>query len=531
MFHIFALSLLVYGIYVCLKTTKSLQMLQQNRYNRGNKYMKWLKCNLKRNYVTVEMLILCIPFFLLCQEYVAILLFNVLYFIIAMTTAKQYRKEQKKIPLHFTARILRLCVTVGILYSIPLILCYFTFKEEYIVYYYILLSVASYFNNLLVVLANFSNVPVENFVSWSFKNKASKKLKSLPNMDVIGVTGSYGKTSSKQILCAILNSKFTAVASPKNFNTHYGLIISINEYLDKFTDYFIAEMGACKKGEIKELCDLVKPKYAILTKIGVAHLETFKTEDAIQRTKFELVESLPSDGIAVLNADDLKQVSYTVKNDCKVLWIGIENDKKADVVAKKIQLNKEGTTFECHFKKKKKKYVLQTKLLGKLNVYNILAAVALADALGISEEEITLGVSKIKPVEHRLELKPYYSMHLIDDAYNANPEGTKMSLDVLASMDGKKIVISSGMIELGIHSYELNKELGNYMAKKTDIVILIGKEQTKAILEGLKEKKFKEENIFVFNNIQDAFTLIKQIGTKDTYVLLQSDLPDIFNEK
>ena len=133
---------------------------------------------------------------------------------------------------------------------------------------------------------------------------ASKKLKSMPSLKVIGITGSYGKTSSKNILNDILSVKYYVLPTPKNFNTPVWLTITINNYLDKFNDYFIAEMGAFKKGEIKYLCDYVKPTYGILTKVGTAHLESFGSQQNIQEGKFELIESLPSDGIGVLNGDD-----------------------------------------------------------------------------------------------------------------------------------------------------------------------------------------------------------------------------------
>ena len=170
------------------------------------------------------------------------------------------------------------------------------------------------------------------------------------------------------------------------------------------------------------------------------------------------------------------------------------------------------------------------KLLVKANIYNILAAIALGNALGLTEEELKIGVKKVHPVEHRLQLKRYYDMYLIDDAYNANPDGAKMALDVLNLMPGKKIVISSGMIELGSSSEKLNKELGHYMANVVDIAILIGERQTKPIQEGLLEKKFKKKDIIVFNDIGEAFSYVQQIKEKDAYILLQSDLPDAFNE-
>lgn len=526
---IFLLSIVMYVIFVIFKTEKSLHMLQQNRYNRGNKYLKWIKSNFKKNYLNWELLLLILPFFSFFDNVLLGILFNTIYFINLSILIYKRKREQKKVPLNWTGRIKRLYCTSAFLYIIGITASFLFTKESNIISLFFL-SICLYFNNLVVVLANVLNIPIEKSVNLYFYRHAQKKLKSLEQLEVVGITGSYGKTSSKNILNDVLSIKYNVMPTPKNYNTPTGLMITINDYLDKFNDYFIAEMGACRKGEIKELCCLVQPKYGILTKIGVAHLETFGSEKTIQKTKFELIESLPKDGIGVLNADDEKQISYPLKNKVKILWIGIENTKKCDVYASNIKLTSEGTTFDCHFKNKKKKITFTTRLLGKTNIYNILAAIALGSSLGLTEEELKIGVKKVQPVEHRLQLKRYYDMYLIDDAYNANPEGAKMALDVLNLMPGKKVVISSGMIELGDKSDILNKELGHYMANVADIAILIGEKQTKMVQEGLLENKFKKENIIVFNNIQEAFEYVKMMNEKDAYILLQSDLPDAFNE-
>lgn len=527
---IFLASLVVYTIHLYSKLTNNLHALQQNRYNRGNKYLKWVKDNINKNYLNIELLIILIPILIFVDYKYAAILFNSLYFIIALSSTIKNNKKVTKIPLKYTSRIIRLYLTFTILFALLVSLITINFNSDYLIAYYIIFAIFSYFNNLVMVLVNIINAPIEKLIGNHYKNMAKNKLKAMSNMSVIGITGSYGKTSSKNVLYTVLNSKYNAFMTPRNYNTPFGLTLTINNDLDKFNDYFIAEMGACKKGEIKELCDLVKPKYGIITKIGLAHLETFKSEENIIKTKFELIESLPLDGVGILNRDDEKQVNYKIKNDCKIIWIGIDN-KKADVYATNIKLESNKTTFDCHFKGDKKKYHFTTNLLGKANIYNILASIALGNHLGISKKELEKAVKLVKPVEHRLELKKYYDMYLIDDAYNANIDGAKMALDVLKLTDGKKIVISSGIIELGSKSYEVNKELGVYMKDICDEVILIGKEQTKPIYDGLIEKKFKKENIHILNNIMDSFTLLNELKDKNTYVLLQSDLPDIFNEK
>lgn len=198
------------------------------------------------------------------------------------------RKEQVKKPLVVTARIKRLFTTLTIIHIIILLFIMLYFNKNYIAYYYLGLVLLTYLNYFVILIVNKINIPVEKCVYLKYKHQAMKKLKSM-NLPVVGITGSYGKTSSKNILNDILNIKFNAFATPKNFNTPYGLINSINNYLDKFNDIFIAEMGAFKMGEIKKTCDLMHPKYGILTIIGEAHLESFGSRENIQKVNLNLL--------------------------------------------------------------------------------------------------------------------------------------------------------------------------------------------------------------------------------------------------
>lgn len=525
----FIVSILVSLIYVFVKQKKSLHMLQQNWYNEGDRYINWIFKNPYKVFLDLDLFFIIFISFLFLNESMSIFLFSLFYLVMIYFCIINRKKEQVKKPLVYTKRIKRLIVTTTILYLIPIVSIILTYDYILLPYYCLIIGCLIYLNYFVVLLANCINVPIEKFVFYYYKNKATKKLKSMNNTSVVGITGSYGKTSSKNILNDILNVKFTSFKTPKNFNTTNGLMVTINNYLDKFNDIFIAEMGAFKRGEIKELCDLVHPKYGILTRIGTAHLESFGSRENIQKGKFELIESLPSDGIGILNRDDEYQVSYKLKNDCKIVWIGIDNE--ADVTATNIKLSHTGTTFDCVIKGDKNKYTFTTKLLGKANVYNILAGIALGRELGMSMDELILGVKKVSPIEHRLELKKYGNINIIDDAYNSNPVGSKMAVEVLGMMPGKKIIVTPGMIELADLQYELNKKFGTYIADVCDEVILVGREQTKPIYDGLIEKKYSVEHIHILQDVKEAFPLMQKLDEGNTYVLLENDLPDIFNEK
>ena len=513
--------------YLFINIKKNLNILQQNFYNENNRYIKWGLNNISSVFKW-DIIILIINIINLFFKYDIILLFNIVYLILFIFDYNRLIHEQVKIPFKVTSRVKRLIVSIVIIYLIPLLIYLFNKDNSlFIILYGLLISI----NFFIVFVANFINKPIEKIVFLYYKNKALNKLKSLNNLKVVGITGSYGKTSSKNILNDILSVKYNSITTPKNFNTQYGLIITINNYLDKFNDIFIAEMGAFKRGRIKLLCDLVKPKYGIITCIGEAHLETFGSRENIQKGKFELIESLPSDGIAILNMDDPYQVSYKLKNDVNVIWISIDN-KNADLYAKNIIMDKSGMTFDVYFKKEKVTHTFNTKLLGNSNIYNILAGIAFSKyVMNMDLDSISLGVKRIKPIEHRLEIKNRGNITIIDDAYNSNPVGSKMALDVLNLMDGFKIVVTPGMIELGSEQYNLNKKFGEYISEVADYVILVGKKQTKPIMDGLLEKKYSEDKIVVINDVKEAFNIVDNLKIKKhAYVLLENDLPDIFNE-
>lgn len=524
---LFLISLIPYLIFTIFKTKKSFHMLQQNYYDDGNRYFKWILVNITKMAYDSDILFVLLVLTIFFDIGVTIGTFIILYGIIFLTYKKKKVQQDKK-PLVITARIKRLSFTMFIFYFIMIIPFIINFSYDNLVYCYLLLGLATYLNYYVVMTANVVNKPIEKCVYLYYRIKAITKLNSM-NIPVVGITGSYGKTSSKNIINDILNVKLNSFATPKSFNTPYGLINSINNYLDKFNDIFIAEMGAFKIGEIKQNCKLVHPKYGIITTIGEAHLETFGSRDNIMKGKFELVESLPSDGLAILNGDDEYQLKYKIKNNCNVKWIGIDN-KEVDLYATNIKLSSKGTSFDCVFKGDKNKYKFQTKLLGKHNVYNILAGILLGHELGLSINELQRGVNSVKVIEHRLELKKYGNINIIDDAYNSNPVGSKRAVEVLGLMEGTKIIVTPGMIELGEKQYELNYKFGQYISRVCDYVILIGKNQTKPIYDGLIENKFDDKKIFVLNDVRESFTLMIRLASDKTYVLLENDLPDLFNE-
>lgn len=519
------------------KTKRSLHMLQQNLYNENNRYVKRIFKNYKQ-FLDWDLLLVLITFigslvFFDLENVVNIAIAGlvILGFYVGFSWLNRIKNDQNKKPLVVTARIKRLMFTTFVLYFIPLCLMSCFIADSLFVWRMLfVLAFMIYFNMFVVYLANIINFPIERVVYLHYKLKAQSKLKNMSNLKIIGITGSYGKTSSKNILSDILNIKYNALPTPRNLNTFNGLIMTVNNYMDKFTEVFIAEMGAYVKGEIAGLCKLIKPKYGILTRIGTAHLESFGSEENIVSGKFELIESLPADGFAILNGDDPKQVNYKLKNKVKTIWIGIEN-KDVDILATNIKCSSKGTSFEVIFKETQEKYKFETKLLGDHNVYNILAGIACGIEFGIEIDDLRQAVRGVRAVEHRLELKRLGDFYQIDDAYNSNPVGAASACKVLGMMPGIKVVVTPGMIELGPKEAEYNKKFGEQIAEVADYAVLIGEKRTKPIKEGLLEQGFDKDKIIVFNDVRDAYPFIRTLtGEKDVYALFENDLPDTYNE-
>lgn len=346
-------------------------------------------------------------------------------------------------------------------------------------------------------------------------------LAACPNLTVIGVTGSYGKTSVKFYLNTLLKAKYNVLMTPESYNTPMGVVKTVRGSLRATHEIFICEMGAKYVGDIKELCDIVHPKHGIITSIGPQHLESFKSLQNVIKTKFELADALPKDGMLFLNGDN-EYIAERAPDGA--ITYGLNSDSKYK--AKLISVGDKGTTFEVTTPDGEKEE-FTTKLIGTHNCLNILGAIAVSHELGISLAELRPQVRRLESVPHRLELSKRVGMTLIDDSYNSNPSGTKAALETLSFFEGEKILVTPGMVELGDKQEEYNCEFGRNAAAVCDYVALVGERQTKSIYKGLIEAGFDEPRIFVSPSLGDALAKVGAIRTdKKKIVLLENDLPD-----
>ncbi len=501
-------------------TRHGLHILQLENYY-IDRYAVWMKRYLSKvlNIKTIILLIIPSILILSSDEIVTrigliIEIFILLYLIFSF----QKRKEKK--PFVVTARIKRVYTTYLILFAL-LVFFANTLNFKYVM---IVANVCTVLAYTFVYIVSIINKPLEKSIRRGFCKKAKNKLQEVPNLKVVGITGSYGKTSTKYIVNTILSQKYNTLMTPESYNTTMGVVRTINEKLTPMHQLFICEMGAKYVGDIKEITDIVNPTYGILTAIGPQHLDTFKNLENVRKTKLELIDSLPdNEGLAFVNWEDENIRNSKITK--KMVKYGLSQG--ADYYATNIHITERGSSFDVVIPNKNK-ISIKTRLLGDLNILNIVCAIAIADKLGLSEEEIKIGVKYIRPVPHRLELKQNPNGNIIiDDAYNSNVKGAKMALEVLKSFENKKrILITPGIVELGNDSVKINKDLGRNAADSADFIILVGAQQTIPIYNGIKEKNYLDENIYIAENLQDALGKMNSIITNNSVVLLENDLPD-----
>ena len=371
---------------------------------------------------------------------------------------------------------------------------------------------------LIIVICHFILLPIEVLIKKYYIKKALKKLKNFKGIK-IAITGSFGKTSTKNILKKMLEAKYKVVASPLNFNTPMGLCRTVNEKLEADTEILIVEMGARRRGEIKELCDMLSPDIGIVTSVGEQHIETFGSLEQVKKTKFELCESLGTSKKCYFDCYNENTRELFDKAICKKEGLG----KSVDVEIHKV--DERGLSFSISGKFKKVDF--QTKLLGRFMARNISLCFLVAKDLGVPEKEIKKVIKDLKPFPHRLELISRGDLKIIDDAYNSNFDGFCEALQVLGLFEEEeKIVITPGMVELGERQYELNFKIGKIIASSCDKVIVMNKTNKKALKNGILSEKFNKNNLFFAESRNEMNEIIKNNISRKAVILFENDLPD-----
>ncbi len=498
---------LISGWLLTLISLKPIQMLQLSSY-RASAFSGWLK-RTKYDYIVRYF---ALAFFCFTSMFVYVMCFGTskvyylgyiffallcLYFLFATLKGKQ------KTPLKFTRRVIRLIIVDFILLSaLSFALIYFT-KDTF--FMYSLTGILPLLCPFVLLFSHFIILPLEKAIGALFIGKAVKKLNALSPI-IIGITGSYGKTTVKNILAAFLSTKYKVFVSPMSYNTPMGLSKCINESYNG-EEIFIAEMGARYVGDITYLKRIFKPQYAILTAIGNQHLETFGSKDNIIKEKTALIRDVK---FAVANGDN----EEIVQNAQGAALCG----SSGKAVYSMVRTSIDGTDFVLTIGGESEE--IHTKLVGEHVPVSITMSALMANKLGVSLKDISRAAKELPYVKHRLEVIKNGGITILDDSYNSNPSGAESALNILSSFEGTKVIITPGFVELGSESEESLKALGKKIASICDYAFLVGA-NAQAIKSGMGEY----ENAVIVSSLDEAMEELKKIELP-LAVLFENDLPD-----
>ena len=455
-----------------------------------------------------------------------------------------------KVKLAFTARLKRFITVFAIIAAI--------LSAGLSVMYPPLFALAPIFPGIVAFLfAAIITSPIEKRRNARFVTAAKTVLAARADLIKIGVTGSYGKTTAKNLLSAFLSKEYSTCVTPGNFNTPMGIALTVRDELLADDEVFVAEMGARYRGDIRELCDIVSPSIAVITAIGTQHLETFGSEENLLVTKNELIEALPADGVAIFNGDNdgaIKLYDRCAKRRLisgsdeeavqKLYALFSTGDRRAkcktaagvkpteeevktlsrfDAFYGDICYAARGMEFTLVLNGRAAR--ITTALLGA-HVPSMIAECALtANYLGISLEKIKFAASEVKAVAHRLELLYNGDDVIIDDAYNGNEAGAQNALEVLSKFSPRiRVLITPGIVELGEHGEAANARIGELAAVSCDYAIFVGGNAS-ALARGAKSAGMNVDNVTEVRDLDGAVEKLKTIKGEKA-VLFENDLPD-----
>jgi len=394
-----------------------------------------------------------------------------------------------------------------------------------------LLLISAFLFPLYITLAVLITAPLDVFLKRRIINAARRKLAQFPSIKIIGITGSYGKTTMKEVITTIVQERFTVLSTPESINTPLGIARLILTKLTKEIEVFVVEMGAHQKGDIRELCALTPPDISVITGINEAHIERFGSLENTVHAKFEIVRHAKPNAVVILNTSD-KRVRTHYEKHCAghtVIFYGDSTQSGARYTITNTYIEPDGLTQLFSFTNEYgEAYRLTTQLLGGYAPATIMGATCVAESLGMTRAEITHGVVMIQPITHRLQ--PFHTANgilIIDDSYNGNPDGAREAIHILARFKNKrKIYVTPGLVEMGSENAKVHRAIGTELATVADIVVLIKNSATQYIAEALKNAGFKKADILQYATAHEAHEALPAILKSGDIVLFQNDWPD-----
>lgn len=498
---------LISGWMITLLSLRPMQMLQLSSY-RASGFCGWLK-RTKFDYLVRYF---ALAFFSFTSMFVFVMCFGtskvyylgyIFYVLLSLYFLYASLKEKQKTPLKFTKRIVRLVIVDFIVGSALSFAILILTKDT--IFIYSLIGIMPLLCLAILLISHFILLPLEKAISAMFIKKAVKKLNASSPI-IIGITGSYGKTTVKNILASFLRTKYKVFVSPHSYNTPMGLSKCINESYNG-EEIFIAEMGARYVGDITYLKKIFKPQYAILTSIGNQHLETFGSKENIIKEKTSLINGVE---FAVANGD----CEEVVANNQGAALCG----KKGEAVYSSVKTSLGGTDFVLTIDGESE--AIHTKLVGEHVPVSIAMCALMAHKFGVSLKDISNAALTLPFIKHRLEVIKNGDMTILDDSYNSNPIGAESALNILDTYEGTKVIITPGFVELGSEANESLKALGRKIASVCDFAFLVGG-NAQAIKSGMGEY----ENAIIVSSLDEAMNGLKKIELP-LAVLFENDLPD-----
>ncbi len=354
---------------------------------------------------------------------------------------------------------------------------------------------------LPLAVAVLGSMAIEKVLIHGYRLQAKKKLESMPDLIVVGVTASYGKTSIKNFIAQIAGHEKRVYATPRSVNTLGGVMKDINESLPEDTQVYIVEMGARGPGDIAQITEFVEPHYAVVGVIGPQHIEYFKSLERIRDTKMEIISSK-----RLLHA--WVHTSANVKPNEKVTLFGNEIES--------VDANLEGVKFTLNLPQKRVEVSIP--VLGAFNAVNVTAALHLANALGIPYEKGATYAKSLKPVPHRLQRIDAGGKIILDDSFNGNIDGMISSFELASQHKGRKVLVTPGLVESDV---ELNEKVAKKADEIFDLIIVTGK-----INRPIFKKSVSKDKLYILENKENIEKVLAELTKEGDLILFANDAPN-----
>jgi UDP-N-acetylmuramoyl-tripeptide--D-alanyl-D-alanine ligase len=546
---VFALGLAPWGVLTVVRLRRFLHILQLEEYLTPQ-YARWLGANASR-YLRLEFLwpaALGLAFAVIAVAWMspvnAAIGAGIWAAAAIVLIVRSFEVPKAKKPLVMTARARRMLVVaaalvaafVALFVGVGLLLG----DRDALVAGMIATVLACTFAGHIVLLANLALWPLEERSRGRFQAMAARKLAE-QKPRIIAITGSAGKTTTKELVAHLLSARYRVLRTPASFNTPLGIARTVNDSLQG-QEYFVIEMGAYKRGEIAKLCRLVGgTDVSSITTVNAQHLERFGSLEATAEAKFEIVEGLRPGGTAVLNFDvpaireralrpfDTAQGRQAQdERGFELVTFGVESD---DVTLRGCDVVETDTGIEFDVLHDGKKTHVKTLLLARHNVGNVLAAFGMGLSCGLDIEYMAGAIRQFRPPQHRLEPVEAGGITVLDDAYNANPEGIIGAIEVLGRYaPRRRVLVTPGLIEMGKEKAAYHARIGSAASANVDVAFLVGPKQTADIKEAMLAASFPASSLHVTRSFDEAREALSKIGAAGDVVLYANDLPDQFDE-